>query len=536
MEKTASTQVESVAPLIEPLSAAQQIKFLIFCATNSIVILGAKDWKAIMRLTARTQEQETLKRFYESDSPEFLAIFGRRRVGKTFLIKRYFESIQGLFFSVTGLQNGGISDQMQRFMVELGKTFFKGARLKVPKDWFEVFDALNDAIDTLAASQQKVVLFFDEFPWMVTHKSKLITVLEYFWNQYWSDNPKVKLIICGSSASWIIKKIINNKGGLHNRITRKIQLEPFNLKESREFLKSKSIKLNNKQLLQLYMVTGGVPYYLSLAEKGLSATQIIEKMAFQRDSFLLKEFDNLFSSLFENAEPYVELLRIIAKHRYGVGQEDLIRSATLSSRGGRATDKLKELEDTGFITSFVPHFNKKRGIYYRVVDEYTLFYLRWIEPVKANVQKFSLESGYWESEQATAAWNSWSGYAFEAVCYKHIPQIRKTLGLRPSAIASTWRYQAKPNSTDVGAQVDLLFDRSDEAITLCEIKCSEKPFLINKEYAKKLVAKLDVFAKRTKTQKQLFMALISASGMKDNVYSDDLIDAVVVLDDLFQEV
>lgn len=489
----------------------------------------------MLKLTGRVQEQETLKKLHNSDSPEFLAIFGRRRIGKTFLIKQYFENKKCTFLPITGIQNGEIGDQIDRFMVEVGKVFFQGAELKVPDDWFKVFDVLNDAIEKFVPANQKVVLFFDEFPWMVTHKSKLLTVIEYFWNQYWSNNPKIKLIVCGSSASWIIKKIINNKGGLHNRITRKIQLQPFTLKESKEFLAAKSIRLNNKQVLQLYMMTGGVPYYLSLAEKGLSATQIIEQIAFQPDSLLLKEFDNLFSSLFINAESYIELLRVIAKNRYGIGQEELISAAKLTSRGGRATDKLKELEDTGFITSFVPHFHKKRGLYYRVIDEYTLFYLRWIEPVKANLQKFSLQPGYWESEQATPAWNSWAGYAFEAVCYKHIGQVRKKLKLRPNAIASTWRYQAKPNSSESGAQIDLLFDRSDKVITLCEIKFSENPFAINKDYAKKIMNKCDVFMRRTKTQKQVFMTLITASGLKENLYSEDLVDGVVVLDDLFKE-
>ncbi len=486
-------------------------------------------------LTARSEEQEGLQKFFDSDHPEFLAIFGRRRVGKTFLIKRFFEKKNCIFFTATGVQKGEMADQISRFVKEIARTFYQGTELKEPDNWFKTFDMLNEAIEKFVPKNKKIVLFFDEFPWMVTHRSKLLTVVEYFWNQHWSNNPKIKLIVCGSSASWIIRKIINNKGGLHNRITRKMQLSPFNLKESKAFLQAKGVKLNNQQVLQLYMVTGGVPYYLSLAEKGFTATQIIEQIAFQRNSLLFQEFDNLFSSLFEDEEAYVELLRIIANHRYGIEQEAIIKLSKHSSRGGRASEKLKELEDTGFIASFVPHFNKKRGIYYRVVDEYTLFYLKWIEPVKNNLQKFSLEAGYWENEQATPAWASWAGYTFEAVCYKHLSQIRKKLKINPAAIASTWRYQPKPATKEDGAQIDLLFDRSDKAITLCEIKYTDTPFAINKDYAKKLINKQDIFIKRTKTQKQIFFSLITSNGMRDNLYSDDIINGVVTLDDLFND-
>ncbi|MDF1797284.1 MAG: ATP-binding protein [Coxiellaceae bacterium] len=489
----------------------------------------------VLKLTARAEEQEILQKFFTSNQPEFMAIFGRRRIGKTFLIKRFFEKKKCVFFSATGVQNGALTDQIDRFIIELAKTFYQGTELKMPDNWFKVFDMLNDAIEKCVPNNQKVVLFFDEFPWMATHRSKLLSAVEYFWNQYWSDNPRIKLIICGSSASWIIRKIINNKGGLHNRITRKIQLQPFTLKESKTYLSSNGVRLNNKQVLQLYMVTGGVPYYLSLAEKGKSAIQIIEQIAFQRDGILLKEFDNLFSSLFEKQDAYIELIRLIAKYRYGISQEDILKLAKNSSRGGRSVEKLKELEDTGFVVSFIPHFHKKRGVYYRVIDEYCLFYLRWIEPIKTNLQQFSLDSGYWGSEQATPAWISWSGYAFESVCYKHVTQIRKKLQLRPNAVASTWRYQSKPNTDEKGAQIDLLFDRSDKSITLCEIKYSDKPFVINKDYAKNIASKRDVFVKRTKTQKQVFIALIASSGLKGNLYSDDIIDGTVVLDDLFKD-
>lgn len=485
-----------------------------------------------MKLIGRKEEKEILHEFFNSNRPELLAIFGRRRIGKTYLIKNFFEEKNCFFFTTTGIQNGTLPTQISRFIKEIGSVFYKGTAIKECKNWFETFDALTAAIEKFVAKDQKVVIFFDEFPWMATHRSGLLQALDHFWNQYWSHNKCIKLIICGSSASWIINKLINNKGGLHNRITRKIQLLPFSLKETKKFLATEGIKLNHKQIMQIYMVTGGIPYYLLAINKGLSATQIIEQLAFQKNSILFKEFDNLFSSLFTDSESYIELLRIIAHNRYGIGQEDLIQQSPLS-RGGRVAKKIKELEETGFIISFTPQFHKKRGIYYRVIDEYTLFYLDWIEPIRNTLQKNSLEKGYWEGKQNSAPWHHWSGYAFESICYKHISQIRKKLNINPTAIANSWRYQPRLRSNVSGAQVDLLFDRDDDAITLCEIKNTADPFIIDKQYFEKINRKISVFKQKTRTKKQIFFAIISSTSIQKTIYSEELINGIVTLDDLF---
>ena len=517
------------------------LKLLTYCAINSKLSPAQKQYiikkdEMILKLIGRLTEQEILQEFYNSKQPEFLAVYGRRRVGKTFLIKQFFKNKKNIFFNVTGIWQGNMSDQISRFVAEIGHVFYKDAELKEQDSWFSTFDLLVNTINKFVTKQQKIILFFDEFPWMVTHKSKLLSVVEYFWNKYWSIDPRIKLIICGSSASWIIRKIINNKGGLHNRITRKIKLHTFDLTETKTFLAAYGVKLNNKQIVQLYMVTGGIPYYLSAAKKGSSAMQIIQHLAFNENSILFKEFDNLFSSLFEDPAPYVELIRIIANHHYGIAQEELIKTSKYISRGGRAGDKLNELEEAGFIISFTPYAHKKRGIYYRIIDEYTLFYLKWIEPIRKTLQKGSLEIGYWEKIYTSPSWYSWSGYAFESICYKHLSQIRKQLNIETGAIINAWRYIPKKQSKDPGVQIDLLFDRKDDAITLCEIKYSEHPFVIDKQYATILMKKRDVFIEKTKTKKQIFIAMIASHGVKENLYSNNLIDVVVTLNDLFKSV
>lgn len=486
-----------------------------------------------MNLIGRHEEKAILDDFFKSDRPEFLAIYGRRRIGKTFLIKQTFGERDCIFFNVTGIQNGPKETQIKLFTNEIGKVFYHGTEIKERDNWIDTFDTLSDAIEKNIPKDKKVVLFFDEFPWMATHRSGLLQALEHRWNHAWSNNKRIKLIICGSSASWIINKIINNKGGLHNRITRKIHLMPFNLKDTAEFLADLKINLDYKQVTELYMTTGGVPYYLLPAEKNQSATQLIDKLAFQQNCLLFNEFDNLFSSLFENSSNYIELLRIIAKSHSGIGQEEITSQSDEISRGGRTIDRLQELEDTGFIISFMPHMHKKRGRYYRLIDEYTLFYLDWIEPVKNTLQKKSLESGYWQEKHNTPTWYNWAGYAFESICYKHINQIRKKLNISPSAIANGWRYVPVAKSKDKGAQIDLLFDRDDDTITICEIKYTNEPFSITKDYAENIKNKIAVFKERTRSKKQIFFVMISANGIKDTIYSEELVQGIITLEDLF---
>ena len=369
---------------------------------------------------------------------------------------------------------------------------------------------------------------------MATRNSRLLQNLDYYWNQYWSDNPKLKLIICGSSASWIINKIIKSTGGLHNRLTEKIHLEPFNIQNTKKYLNNNNINLDDKQILLLYLVTGGVPYYLSKIQWNLSAMQIIEKLAFRKQSFLQEEFDNLFASLFQDHEIHIKIVRLLAKNRYGIGKRKLLEM--VGSVGGNTASRLKELEDAGFIASFKPLYHKHKGIYYRLIDEYSSFYLKWIEPIKDLLKKQSLDKGDWQAMQSTSEWNSWLGYAFETACYKHITQLKRGLNLPPMSMASTWRYVPTKNSEKRGAQIDLLFDRKDDVIEICEIKYNLKPFLISKDYAEKLNQKIAVFKEQTRTSKQIFLSFITLSGLKENSYSKELVTSVVSLDALFRDI
>ena len=487
------------------------------------------------KIIGREKEQKILEKCYLSKEPEFIAVYGRRRVGKTFLIRNFFSSGKNqIFLNVTGMQSGSMHEQIQNFTESVAEALFhKKVNLQAEDDWHNAFKRLTDNL-LETPKNIKIVLFFDEFPWMVTQNSKLLQNLEYFWNQHWSKDPRIKLIICGSASGWILKNIINNKKGLYNRVTKAIHLEPFNLRETKAYLTSRGIRLNNNQITELYMVVGGIPHYLAQIDKGLSATQVIEQLAFSTGSFLLGEFDKLYATLFNNVESCIEVIKIIAKHRYGIGQEELFRVASNISSGGTMVQLLRDLEDAGFIVSFKPKWHKRKGVYYKAIDEYTLFYFSWIEPIKKDLLIRGLRKGYWVKIQNTAPWNSWRGYAFESVCYKHLTQIGEALNLSPNSIPAAWKYIPKAGSKEVGAQIDLLFDRDDDAMTVCEIKYTNTPFIIDKHYAKELLNKIDVFKRKSRTTKQIFIAMISANGIKPTMYSEELISGCVTLNDLFR--
>jgi uncharacterized protein len=485
-----------------------------------------------MQLVGRLIEQKLLEELLHSDQAEFLAIYGRRRIGKTFLIREYFKDKDALFFNSTGSKDGSLKEQIKHFTTEISKIFYGGIKLESDKNWDSTFELLTKAIEN-SYKNKKIILFLDELPWMATKNSKFLTTLDYFWNQHWSRDNRIKLIICGSAASWIVDKIISNRGGLHNRITKQIYLQPFNLRETKEFLDKKDIKLTHNQITQIYMVTGGVPYYLNNIKKGLSAAQNIDSLAFTKDGLLAGEFGNLFAALFDMHELSIDIIRIIAARNSGISQEEIFKQiSTNNLKGKLGLQKLKELESAGFIIKFKPYMHKKRGIYYKIIDEYTLFYLNWIEPLRDSMVHRAGASGYWESMQQSANWYNWAGMAFEAICHKHINQIRGTLNMDVSAIPSTWSFRGKKTGEN-GAQIDLLFDRRDDAITLCEIKFTNKPFAIDKTYGQNLENKIQVFKNITRTKKQIFLAMITANGVQKTKYSEELIAQVVVLEDLF---
>lgn len=477
-------------------------------------------------IIGRKKELQILKKLSRSEKAELVVLYGRRRVGKTFLIREFFNKQNCLFFQSTGLQNGALKKQLHNFTGAMSQVFTHSIQLNPPASWDDCFRTLNQFIEN-TKGDQKTVLFMDEVPWMATRKSGFLEALDYYWNHYWSMKKNLILIVCGSSASWLIKNIIYNKGGLHNRCTCEIRLDPFDLSETHEYLLSKGARFNKHHTLEIYMALGGIPYYLNYIEKNLSSAENIQNIFFENKAPLRDEFSKLFSSLFNEAESYIELIKLIANKKEGLSRAEIESLSKLSPGGGRLTARLKDLEQTNFIESYMP-FDKKRGEYFKVIDEFSLFYIYWLYSKKIK----QMPEDYWIKQIEKPIYNVWSGYAFEATCYKHIDKIIKALNIKTAENISSWRFVPRKNKKQ-GAQIDLLIDRSDDAITVCEIKYTEKMFSIDKNYAENLKRKINVFVENTKTKKQIFLAIISAAGLKENQYSEELVTKMVALEDLF---
>jgi AAA+ ATPase superfamily predicted ATPase len=482
------------------------------------------------KIIGRNKELDILNTIWNAKEAVFASIYGRRRVGKTFLIRNFFQN-KGIYLEITGTKDGTIYDQLTNFIESFTNTFYPNLSLRTPTTWRQAFKLLTQKITEFPKSK-KIIIFLDELPWLATKRSRFIQNLDYFWNRHWSQLANVKLIVCGSAASWMLDNLINAKGGLYNRITNILLLQPFTLSETKMFFTSNNIKLSEKQIVDIYMIMGGIPYYLNQIKKSKSVIQNINDLCFQPDGLLYNEFPRLFKSLFDSHEIHSKIVQVIAKNRYGIQFKELAKKVGKSS-GGRFRKRLAELEAAGFVQKFVPYGKKTRDHYYRIIDEYTMFYLHWIKP--AIETEINLDNNnYWQITSQTPNWQSWAGYAFESLCYKHINKIRLALGLDkiPCKIGS-WRYIPKPGTKQRGAQIDLLFDRRDDVITLCEIKYSINKFSIDKDYASILANKIKIFTNHFKTNKQITMAMITTMGLKKSIWTEDLITNEVTLSDLF---
>ncbi len=472
-------------------------------------------------LVGRKEEQEMLYTALASKEAELVAVFGRRRVGKTYLIRQTYQP--HIAFELTGLQDSDTAGQLQNFTIQLHTFFKRSVPKKAPADWLEAFSMLAGLLDR-KPSKKKRVIFFDEVPWMAGHKSKFLMAFSWFWNS-WAVTRNIVVVICGSAASWMIQKIVKDRGGLHNRITKRIFLYPFTLKETESFLNSRNIFFNHYQIVQLYMAIGGVPHYLKEIKGDKSATQNINDICFSKNSLLRNEFPDLYPSLFSNAGNHIAVVRALAKSRQGLTRQAIVANGKLPE-GGNTSKVLEELEQSGFINSYYPFGKQKKDKLYRLTDEYSLFYLRFIERNKDEGRKT------WNHLSQTQAAKVWAGYAFENACLKHLPQIKKALGIA-GVYAQSSTFLQKGNDREKGTQIDLVLDRNDQTINLFEIKFYHTEFVLTQTEANALRNLMSVFEIKTGTKKRLLLTLITTFGIKHNKQSLGLIDQTLTMDDLF---
>ena len=470
-------------------------------------------------LIGRTKEQEQLLSLLKSDQSEFVAIYGRRRVGKTYLVRQTYKD--KLTFQHSGLAKGTMKDQLEEFRLSL----LNAGMQRVPKlkSWSLAFFYLGQHLATLPYG--KKVVFIDELPWMDTPKSKLVSALEHFWNSWASAREDIVLVVCGSATSWIINKIIRDYGGLHDRLTRHIYLAPFTLKQCEQYAKKRSLGMSRKNVLETYMVLGGIPYYWSLLQPKLSWSQNIDELFFDKKGALRNEFTALYASLFRSPQVYIDIVTALATKKIGMTYTELL-DVVNTNIGGKFSDKLEELEQCDFIRSYTAIGKVKKDTRYQLIDNFTLFYFKFIADNATNNPHF------WTNSLGKPIYNSWSGLAYERVCLQHEQQIKEALGVAGvDTNVYSWTYRAK-DKTDTGAQIDLLLDRSDDVINICEMKYSKSKYALNAEDLDNIETKVRIFESQTRTNKVVRVVMVTSFGLIDNQYSMEMFHQLT-MDDLF---
>ena len=472
-----------------------------------------------MLIGRETEKQRLLQATLEEDSM-FVALYGRRRVGKTYLVRETFNN--KFTFYHTGLAKSSMKKQLAAWRLSLREYGLKKAPL--PTSWLDAFEALKEIV--VMSDESKKLVFIDELPWLDTQRSGFVSALERFWNGWASARKDVVLIVCGSATSWIIKKILKNKGGLHNRVNTKIHLHPFTLNECERYARHRKLVMTRRQLMECYMIMGGIPYYWSKLERGLSLAQNIDNLFFNPDGELYDEFDALYASLFKNPQPYLTVVQTLGTKRVGLTREELIEQAGLEDNG-RLSEILKDLEACGFIRRYTNFgFNTKNAIF-QLIDSYTLFYYDFI------VGNTSADSSFWSRQTGSPLYFNWCGHAFERVCLLHVDQIRKALSIFGTVSRICSWYLPKTADKN-GAQIDLIIDRDDSVIDICEMKYTKQPYEMKYEEEVRIQNRRDRFIAETGTDKAVQLILVSASGVKRNAYSDEF-HAIITADALFEK-
>lgn len=474
-------------------------------------------------MIGREKEQEELLRRFRRNHAEFIAVYGRRRVGKTTLIDETFNN--QFAFRHAGLSPiekksyGTMADQLQHFYHSLKNYGLEDA--ETPKSWLEAFYLLEKLLSQKDDGTRTLV-FLDELPWMDTPRSGFITALEGFWNTWGCHRKNLMLIVCGSASSWILDHLINNHGGLYGRVTCEIKLSPFTLHECEAFFREKGIRFSRYDIVQCYMILGGIPYYLDALDERLSLAQNIDALFFSRNARFRDEFDRLFTSVFRNPDSMKNIVNILYTRRGGYTRKELSTYAGLPT-GGALTAALKALEGSDFIEKYVPFGQGKRDSHYKLVDSFCLFYLHFVAGMTKTDEQF------WTHNQSTHAVITWRGLTFENVCFRHIPQIKQTLGISGvRSSQSQWIVHGKEKN----AQLDLLIDRDDHVLNACEIKFYSNAFSVDKQYYQELLGRQEILTQMLSPKTAVYQTLISAYGLKRNEYSS-IFTQVVTLDDLF---
>jgi uncharacterized protein len=473
-----------------------------------------------MKIVGRQKEINLLQSLLEQDEASFVAVYGRRRVGKTYLVRQVYK--KQIVFDCSGVLRGDMAQQLENFWRTLSDKYPKKAPNTLPKTWIEAFFQLRAVLNTLKSDAPKVI-FLDEIAWFETPTSGFLSALDSFWNQYCTKRPDIILVICGSAASWIIEKVINDRGGLHNRLTHRILLKPFTLGETKTFLESKKVRLTLKEIAQIYMSVGGIPFYLKDIKAGFSVPQILDHLFFEEQALLKDEFQNLYAALFKNNTFHETIVAALSGKNKGLTRNEIIQASGVKSGGGLSI-VLEELVQCGFIKQIFPITKSKDDSLYRLIDEFSLFYYKFLAQGQ--------EHNSWSLITQKQSFKIWSGYAFENLCFKHIAQIKQALSIG-GVITNEYSYTFKGDADTQGVQIDLMIERADNCMNLLEVKFHDKEFVVSKDYEQELREKVAIFREQTRTRKSIFVTMLSAYGVKKNEHYLSVVTNQLLIDDLF---
>lgn len=474
-------------------------------------------------IIGRVQEQETFQKLLQSKQAEFVVIYGRRRVGKTYLVREFFKD--HIVFSFTGSYETETTIQINNFYAELKRAWPLAENSKKPKTWSEAFHLLTDFLLAHPAKTEKVVIFLDELPWLDRTGAGFVSALAYFWNQHGSQMNHLILMTCGSAASWILRKLLNDKGGLHNRITKRIELKPFTLKETEAYCRYKNLHFTPYQITQLYMIMGGIPFYWQAVEQGKSVAQVVDQLCFEQNGLLATEFRPLFQSLFKKAEHHIQIIETLAKSPYGLTRYQLLEQTKLSN-GGAFMRVLEQLIDCGFVKALQPFGKKNKETVFRIIDFYSIFYIKFIH---GNI---SDRTNVWQNLSKDSVYQAWMGYAFENICLTHLKSIHEALGIS-GIYTQVSSFYSKGNEDLPGIQIDLIIDRNDGVINLCEAKFTQEEFVMNKDYTALLRRRRSIFQQFTRTKKAVVTTLLTSYPAIKNANYFEEIHSEVSLEQLF---
>ncbi len=465
----------------------------------------------------REKEKARLQEAYHSRESEFVVIYGRRRVGKTWLVREVFDN--NFTFYHAGLSKVKTRGQLKEFAKSL---HLYGENKTIPKDWSEAFTRLSHLIEQ--SQQPRKVIFIDEMPWLDTARSDFMPALEHFWNSWVSARQDVLLIACGSATSWIIKKLFKNKGGLHNRITDRMRIHPFSLYECELYANHNGLEMLRQEIAETYMVFGGIPYYWKLISPKLSLPQNIDELIFNEDGQLAHEYEELYASLYAHPEKHIKIIEALGKKKCGLTRTEIVEHTKLPDNGS-LSDILEELIQCGFIRKYCHFTRNVKDALYQLIDNFTLFYFNFRagQPMP--------NGPFWMSQIDTHVHSTWKGLAFENLCLLHIRQIKQALGIA-GIVSNEYSWFARKEDGKKGAQIDLLIDRSDNRINICEMKCVEEPYEITEKDQESLINKKNRFKEAVGIEKAVHIVLVTTKGIKRNKYSD-VIHNSITLDHLF---